>query len=285
MEQIESGIYIENAFTGVTLGALALPHGTILIDAPPCPDDARSWRAALRNLGSGVNRLLINLDEHYDRTLGARTLECAVMSHTRTAQLVRGRSAVFKGQVSDSGAEWERCSGLSGIRWAPPDLTFNQQALLHWKDTPVVLEHHPGPSPGAAWVMIPDLKVVFVGDTVPINQPPFLANANLPNWIESMELLLSTAFRDYLVVSGRGGPAPVEVLKGLRRTLKYLHRRMEALAGREERPEATEALIPKLLSGLDFPPEREEQYIRRLRYGLSHYYTRVYRPTELEEEE
>ncbi len=278
MEQIASGIYIEIGYLGVTLGALALPHGTILIDAPPCPEDARSWRAALRNLGSGVNRLLINLDSHYDRTLGVGALDCAVIAQEKASQRIIRRPAVFKGQLEGSGADWERCVGLSGIRWKIPDLTYTQHTLLHWADQPVILEHHPGPSPGTTWVIIPPAKVVFVADTVLLHQPPFLAKANLGDWVEGVDLLLSAKFRNFTIVSGRGGPLATEALRAQRRYLKYILRHLEKLASREAPPEETEAIIPKLLSDLDFSPDRQEQYTQRLRYGLSQYYLRHYQP-------
>jgi glyoxylase-like metal-dependent hydrolase (beta-lactamase superfamily II) len=51
---------------------------------------------------------------------------------------------------------------------------------LHWDESPVILEHHPGPTIGAMWVILQQEKVVFVGDLVAKNQPPFLAHADLP---------------------------------------------------------------------------------------------------------
>lgn len=285
MEQIERGIYIEEGFRGVILGALAMPLGTILIDAPPCPADARSWRAALRNLGSGVNRLLINLDDHYDRTLGARTMECPVMAHLETAHSFSTRSAVFKGQLLDSGADWETCIGLSGIRWCPPSLTYTDSAQLHWDNEPLFLEHHPGPAPGATWVVLPEAKVVFVGDAVYLNQPPFLANVDLTAWVATLDVLLSARFRQYLIISSRGGEVAIGAIRAQRRALRYIERRLETLAGRNAPPEATESLIPKLLSDLEFPSERQEQFTQRLRYGLQHYYRRHYWPDETDQDD
>ncbi len=285
MEQIAKGIYIEDTYLGVTLGALALTHGTILIDAPPCPEDTRSWRAALRNLGSGVNRLLINLDDHHDRTLGARAMDCPVMAHIETAKSFQNRSAVFKGQYPESGSDWEQCIGLSGIRWAIPSLTYSKRADLYWDDQPLIVEHHPGPTPGASWVIIPEAEVVFVGDLVFPNQPPFLSNADLPTWIELLDLLISAAFRNYLIVSGRGGLVPLELIRTQRRLLKYIFKRLTALADRDAHPETTETLLPKLLSEIEFPPDRQEQYQQRLAYGLYHYYQRDFWPNEMVEEE
>jgi hypothetical protein len=49
MQQIERGIYFENSYPGVTVGAILLPLGTILIDAPLRPEDARNWLNLLYN--------------------------------------------------------------------------------------------------------------------------------------------------------------------------------------------------------------------------------------------
>jgi glyoxylase-like metal-dependent hydrolase (beta-lactamase superfamily II) len=285
MEQIETGIYIEDSYIGVTLGALALSHGSILIDAPPCPEDTRSWRAALRNLGSGVNRLLINLDDHLDRTLGARAMECPVMAHIETANSFRNQSAVFKGHAPESGADWEQCVGLSGIRWAPPSLTYSDQAVLYWDENPLILEHHPGPTPGATWIVLPEANVVFVGDAVLHNQPPYLAKADLNAWIEALDLLVSPRFKNYLIISSRGGPVPIETVREQRRSLKYILKRLTALGEREAHPDTTETLIPKLLSDLEFSPDRQDQFHQRLAYGLYHYYARYFWPNDLLDDE
>ena len=278
MQKIAEGVYIETGYAGVTLGALALPHNVILIDAPLLPEDARSWRASLRNQGRGVDRLLVNLDAHTDRTLGARAMECPVIAHEESARFARGRSAVFKAHYPESGAEWETCEGLGGIRWLHPSITLTHRIFLHWGEHLVSVEHHPGPMSGAIWVVVPDLKVVFVGDAVLLDQPPFLADANIEEWVESLDLLLSSTYRGYTIVSGRGGLVAVETVRAQRRYLKDVRKRLERLAKRNAPPEATENLVPKLLSGFDFPAKREELYTRRLRYGLNRYYTRRYYP-------
>ncbi len=280
MQEIAPGIYYENAYTGVTLGALILPHGTILIDAPLRAEDARFWRAALINLGIGTGRILVNLDAHPDRTLGARAVESTIIAHLKTAQVFRSRPSVFKGQNAESGAEWETYDDAVGTRWATPDITFTQRVSLHWGPPDVILEHHPGPALGAIWAIIPESKVIFVGDAVLQNQPPFLSNADIPTWLESLDLLL-TSFRNFSIVSGRGGTVPGEAVRAQYQFMKSILKGLEKLAKRNVASEATESLIPGLLAEMQFPPHLEEQYIQRLRYGLSQYYARRYRPLEI----
>ncbi len=274
MKKIAQNIHIENSYPGVTLGLLAFPDSYLLIDAPPDPEDGLSWQAALLKMGVRHDTLLVNLDAHPDRSLGARALEYTVLAHQQTAEFFKNRPAVFKGHDPQSGAEWETIPALGNIRWLPPSITFTQHMTIYRKKYSIVIEHHPGPSPGAAWVSIPERDVVFVGDAALLNQPPFLADADLPAWIETLDLLLSKTYINQTIVSSRGGPISEKELRAQRKLLKDILKHMERLAKRQAQPTATESLIPKLLSGMKFPAKFQELYTQRLQYGLYQYYIR-----------
>jgi glyoxylase-like metal-dependent hydrolase (beta-lactamase superfamily II) len=279
MHQIVRGIYYETSFPGVTLGAILFTHATILIDAPLRAEDSRTWRSMLLNAGSSPNRFLVNLDAHPDRTLGARAMDCPVVAHQKTAQVFRNRPSVFKGQNNESGAEWEASNDVVGTRWAAPDITFTDQMVFHWDDREVLLKPQPGPTPGSIWVIIPSAKVIFAGDTILQDQPPFLASADLPSWIGSLNLLL-TSYQDYLVISGRGGIVSQEAIQSQLSILKDILKGMERLAKRGASSEMTEALVEGLLNNVSLPLEKREQYIQRLRHGLYQYYNRRYHPVD-----
>jgi glyoxylase-like metal-dependent hydrolase (beta-lactamase superfamily II) len=283
MQQVKPGIFYEDSFLGVTIGVLVYSHGTIYIDAPLRPEDSRSLRSALLNQRGGTNRLLISLDSHIDRTLGARALDCTILAHQKAAQVFRNRPTVFKGQSLESGSEWESYVESIGTRWAAPDITFSHHLSLHWGGPEILVEHHPGPAPGASWVVIPSEEVVFVGDTVLINQPPFLANADLEPWIETLGVLLTT-YRNYHIISGRGGPASYETIHNQQKVLKRLAKSLNTLAKKNSAPEATEKLIPNVLAGIKMPASRREQFSNRLRTGLYQYYLRHFRPASPFEE-
>ncbi len=282
MQELAHGIYIENAYPGVTLGALVLSHGTILIDAPLRAEDARSWKAALLGLGGNFNRLLVNLDSHTDRTLGARAMECTIIAHQKTAQIFRGRPSVFKGQNAESGSEWETQNETVGTRWAVPDITFTQKVSLYWGPPDVVLEHRPGPTPGSIWVSVPAVKIVFVGDAVLPHQPPFLASADIPAWVETLDALVK-GYRDFTVISGRSGIVPAEAVKAQQHHLKNILKGMERLARRNASADETVNLISGLLADLTFSPKLEDQFTQRYHHGLYQYYAHHYRPADLVE--
>lgn len=284
MQSIADNVYIEDHYLGVTLGVVQQSRGLIQIDAPPAPEDSRSWRAALMSLSGGPERVLALLDAHPDRSLGARAMDCTVLSQEKTAQVFRVRPTTFKAQGTETGADWETIAGLGTVRWAPPEIAFTTQMSLHWDEHPVVFEHHPGPTTGAMWVVLWEEKVVFVGDLVSKNQPPFLAHADLPDWIEALDLIQSQAYRGFTFVSGRGGTVSGSVIKAQAELIKGIHEKLEKMARRGSSPDATEKLVEPLLSGTKSSAARHKQYVQRLRYGLRHYYSRHYRMGSAAEE-
>ncbi len=280
MQEIARNVFLLNDYRGVIPGIVVRAEGTILIDSPPCPQDSRLWRARCRNLSDGTDTLLVYLDAHADRTLGARMLEVPVLAHEHTVQVFRGRSAIFRVQGSPRGEAWERCSQISNMRWAPPQIGISHRMEIFWDETPVIVEHHPGAHPGALWVMVPDQKVVFVGDAVTLHQPPFLAHADLPSWIEAIETLLSPDYSDFFIVSGRDGLVPTSALHHMLKFLKTTHKAITAIAAKKGTPEDAAGLAPKLLAMWDFDHTREPDladfYLARLQQGLQRYFTSTY---------
>jgi glyoxylase-like metal-dependent hydrolase (beta-lactamase superfamily II) len=282
MQEIITSAYIETGYAGVTLGAITCPHGLILVDSPFRPEDARNWRSTLLNLGGGVDRLLVNLDPHLDRTLGARAMECTAVGHEKMAEVFRNRPVTFKAQPAETGAEWELHNNLGSVRWLPPEITFTDKFFIHWGGSPVVLEHKPGPNPGAIWLSMPEEKIAFIGDAAMLNQPPFFSSADLPLWIERLEELLSPEFQQYILISGRGGILRSSDVRAQLRLLEEVHEHLEALAQRSAAPFEVERLAQDLMKRYSVSLEWRILYENRLRYGLQHYYLRHYRAADVD---
>jgi glyoxylase-like metal-dependent hydrolase (beta-lactamase superfamily II) len=209
-------------------------------------------------------------------------MDCTVVSHEKMAEIFRNRPVTFKTQGTETGAEWELFNGLGSIRWVQPEITFTEQLMIHWDENPLVLESHPGPAAGAIWAVLPDQRIAFVGDALVPDQPPFLASADLPTWINSLKPLLTPAYQDYLLISGRNGPVAHQQVRRQIAYLEKVHNQLEEMANRKAPASETEKLVPGLLSDFDITAQRELPYRNRLQYGLHHYYIRHYQPTEEE---
>lgn len=282
MEEIRPAIYYEDSYLGVSLAAFVFPHGTIYLDAPIKAEDVRAWRSTLLNQRGGNNRLLILLDSHIDRTLGAKAFDCPILAHEKTASVFRNRPSIFKGQSAENGSDWEGYIDSIGTRWAVPDITFTDQLSLHWGGPEVVLEHHPGPTAGSIWVIVPSENLLFIGDAVVANQPPFLASADLEAWQQSLSEL-AEKYRNFQIYSSRSGLVTLQDIRHQQTFLKEVQKRLERLLKKDTNPELVNKMIPSLLSHFSFSKEKEETYVKRLQNGLYEYILRRNQPS-LEEE-
>jgi hypothetical protein len=279
MQEIAPHIYIETSFPGVTLGAINWPHGLIQIDTPFRPEDIRTWRAELITMSGGVDRLLINLDAHFDRTLGSRQVECMIVAHEKMAQIFHDRPITFKAQNIETGAEWELYNGIGSIRWAAPEITFSDRLEIFWDINPMILEAHPGPATGAIWVTLPVEKVLFLGDAVVPDAPPFLASADLPAWKETLTLISSPEYKNYTLVSGRGGLITHDQVKDQLHFLEKVEHQLEKLNEKSDAAEI-EKSIASLLKSFSIPDDKVAHYSLRLRWGLTHYISRHSHPAQ-----
>ena len=303
MQAIGENIYYEDAFVGVTLGAIIKPRGLILIDAPLRPEDSRIWNEKIlqeararweaSDSENPKEHVLIYLDSHPDRTIGARILENmghipTIIAHQETARGFEERPSVFKGQNPDTGAEWELCEDVQTTRWALPDLIFTHKMQLFWSitedknsakakndsDEEIILEHHPGPSLGAIWVHVPHQKVLFVGDTVVVNQPPFLESANIPKWLETLEELLASTYEGYVMISGRGNVIKKNDIHTQILILKRIQQWLEQHKNKTPTSTQFEDITSEILSKMEISKDRWSLYTMRMKYGLQYYYNR-----------
>jgi len=277
MDAIAKNVYIEERFPGVTLGVIVQSRGLIQIDAPPAPEDGRAWRASLMGMGNGHDRVLVNLDSHPDRTLGGRAMDCTIIAHENTARTFQTRPNTFKAQGDETGSNWESIPGLGSVRWAPPEIAFASKLSIHWSDTPITLESHPGPTDGAIWVIMPEEKVVFIGDAVIKNEPPFLAHADIPSWLEALDHLQAGDFKGYTVISGRSGAVSWQAIRSQADLLKKIHTKIEKLGKKKSTSTTvTDKLADSVLKEFKSPVSKQRQFSNRLRFGLRNYYARHY---------
>ena len=271
MKEIAPNVYIETTYPGVTLGLISLPRGMILIDAPFRVDDIRLWRVSIQELAAGNDRLLINLDEHFDRTLGSRQIECTVAGQERLTQYLKDRPINIRPQGIETGAEWELHSSIGNVRWSTPEITFTDHLEIYWGDNPLFLDSRPGPSAASIWVTLPVEKIIFLGDAIMLGTPPFLANANLPAWIESLASLLKPNFRQYTLISGRGGVIESGDIKNQVKQLEKIQKVIDKISGKPLRPEDIHKTASLILKHCTYPKQRELQYLQRLRWGLTQF--------------
>ncbi len=273
MQEIANRVYLETQYPGVTLGAIGRKHGLILIDSPFRPDDAKSWRSSLLNLSGGIARMLINLDGHMDRTMGAKSLDCTIVCHNDAAEAFQNRPASIKAQVNEAGAVWEAYNGLGSIRWASSQITFSDEIYIQWDNNPIILTNKPGIGQGSIWVHMPEDKILFIGDSVIVNQPPFLGHANLPLWIEQLKTLTKPEYQEYFLIGGRNGFVTMEDVHNQIKFLTMTNDEILSLGKSKSVLDSLDSLSNKLLKSI--PAMKDtfiDMYQKRMAWGLRNYY-------------
>ncbi len=276
MRELARGLFLESKYPGVRLGAVASADEVLLVDSPIRTEDGREWLSAVA--AHGEPRYLVLLDHHPDRVLGARGLDLPIVAHDWTRTVMLGWPDTFKGGASPIGAEADRLKRITGVRRAIPDLTFSDEMRIHLGEREIIFRHRPGPTEGAIWVEVRRPAVVFLGDAVTLSEPPYLGEADIDQWLTSLESLRCPGLRDCALISSRDGRIDSAAVNAMLRFLRKIPDRLGKLAAKGKPPEAAAALAAGLLEGFRVPQVRREQALLRLQAGLVRLYARKYPP-------
>ena len=277
MKEITPDILIETDYTGVTVGVVRTPDGICMIDFPLLEKEIIAWHTICTRSGIGPKRLIVLLDDHPDRAGGCKDSKNPIITHAHTANSLYGRPAVTKMQGMETGNLWELEPQIASLEWPQPEITFSDAISIGWSDNPIHVENHPGPTPGALWVDLPESKVLFIGDAVTPGEPPFLFAAQIEPWIENLDVLRSSHFKEYTIISGRNGLVTSDDIKFTQRFLKKAQRALERLDG--QKADLTKVQKSAISYVDDFKAKNKhvkEIYRNRLSYGFSKYYINHY---------
>jgi len=276
MRRIAPGVYLETKYPSVQLGIIVTDEGLLLIGSPPRVEDGRNWLATLEDYGEP--RYLALLDSHPDRVLGARIFDLPLVAHDWTRQLMSNWSDTFKGGARPIGAEADHLKRITGVHDAVPDFTFSECIILHLGDCEVHLWHRPGPTPGSIWVVLPAAKVAFIGDAVTVAEPPFLGEADIEAWMNTLDDLRSSHMRAYKLISSRDGLVTRGDVNDMARFLRKIPWRLERLSVKRAPPKAAANYASQLLEDFKTPSARRDHVLLRLQAGLTRLYSRLYPP-------
>ena len=274
MRRIAPNVYLETKYPGVQLGAVVTDDGLFLIDSPARADDGRDWLVALSEYGKP--RYLALLDSHPDRVLGARIFDFPIVAHDWTLETMSNWTDSFKGSARPIGAEVDSLKRITSVRKAVPELAFSDQMVIHLGERQINLLHRPGPTPGSIWVVFPEAKLVFIGDAVTVAEPPFLGDADIESWLNTLDDLRTAPMRSYTPISSRDGPIKPEHINAMARFLRKIPWRLERLGVEDAPPEEAGDLAPQLIKDFKIPKTRQDQVLLRLEVGLKRLYHRHY---------
>jgi glyoxylase-like metal-dependent hydrolase (beta-lactamase superfamily II) len=278
MERITPTVYIETGYPGVNVGAIATEKGIVCIDAPTRPRDAQDWLETIHSSIGGPIQYLILTDYQGDRTFCGSMFQSRGIAQEETRDVLQTYSTRFPSSVMESfslryGLSRKEMNGTSVIH---PQISFCEQSALQLGSQRIDLVHMPSATPGTLWVYVNHDRVLFVGDTLVIDQHPPLADAETLNWLSVLGRLQRDEMEAEIIVPGRGPLPERKTMEALTSFIETARERVCALY-RAGRPRAeTSGLVPDLLSF--FPPPEPltngtaEWLQKQLKAGLDHLY-------------
>lgn len=273
MKEIAENIGIEQNSLGLIGGIINGKNRVVLIDSPFKKAAHGNWRASLGLDESDQQCYLIVLDTNYDRLMGIKGSDCVIVAQNNAIAPIRVRNLAPK--ISDEVQQYsESVEPVVSInRLVPPEMCFEKNLRLFVDDMQIDLEHHAGSNQAGVWVDIPKAKVVFVGDTVLADQPPFLAYADLALWEEDLRLLASDRFKDYQIISSRSGLVDQQQVAEMAATIAFIRELFDELKEKEAPFEEWLAIVQQISAKThQLGLFNSEIFYNRLHWGITTYY-------------
>lgn len=266
MRRVTSQVWVEDKYPSGEIGVIASQDEVMLVDTPLLVDDVKQWLTEVEELGNV--RYVALVDSHPDRVLGTRALDLPRVSHDLTLESIREWSDTFKGSLHPIGAESDRLKRVTGVQSALPEITFNQELILSLGAKDIRFWHRSGPRPGALWVLEDTTSVVFVGDAVTQDEPPYLGVSDIDLWLEALDDLRKLESDGYKVISAHGGRVDREDINNMARFLRKAENRLQKLEKAEDQAAAAQVFAEELIEDFKVSNQRKEIARLRLQTGL-----------------
>lgn len=117
--------------------------------------------------------------------------------------------------------------------------------------------------------------MLFIGDLIIPGAVPFLANSDLTQWVETLDLLLKPEYRQYLLVSGRNGVINNNDIRAQIKLLGKINKQVEKFTNQPLRNEDIQKAANHILKDAGVPKATEIHHLQRARYGLTQYLRRT----------
>jgi glyoxylase-like metal-dependent hydrolase (beta-lactamase superfamily II) len=276
MAKRTSMVVTETRWHGLATAAVLGSRGALCLDAPLQPLEADQWIADLRAKGAARIAFVVQMDSSAERAVAVANLrampqagQLTVVAHQHTAEVMRTPpDSLRTGAVLATLGAGFQGGELALSPWVRPQVTFTERLTFHWDKTTVDLIHAPGVNPGALWVHLPQERLLFVGDALTVDMPPYLGEANLPVWLEALARLRAAPYKGARIFSSRGGWVPSAQVARFAAFLRSVQHRLEGLRSKSEPQKDLTRAAAALSVYFRFSRDRRLMVESRLRLGL-----------------
>jgi len=238
---------ITDAEESVNAVFLATEWGSIVIDTMRTPKDGELLKEHVNANTAKPIRLVINSHFHGDHTFGNTAFSAPKVATETTRKLMNTRLLDSWREIADD------------VPIPLPDITFTDRLDIHTSRRTIQLREVGGHAPGTLIVYIPEDSIVCTSDLIFSGRLPFMADADLAQWIRTLQDIESMNIEH--VIPGHGAPGSVDIITEQRTWLENF--RDQAKAVLQKTPDLDLA-AKEIAQQLDVPTERLDMLSRTL---------------------
>jgi cyclase len=185
MEKVTDNVYTVLSLRGCNHSFVVTTEGTVVIDTPMVPGDAKKWREEVAEYGE--IRYVINNEPHNDHVAGNCWFGGTLVAHEGTREAIKQNSQqVLEGQMGRMAPDALPLD--KGFRYRLPDITFSGELRIYLGKHTFRIISVPGHTPSQTAVFVPEEKIVFTSDNVTMGMP-IMINAVPEDWLKSLKKL------------------------------------------------------------------------------------------------
>jgi cyclase len=270
IREIAPGVFVETEYHGANVAFIVTGEGVILVDTPMLPDEARQWRVEIKQRTDEEIIYIINTDHHRAHVIGNQHFPTAtVIAHEHAWKEMKSYGDSFRtrlinmyrDRIPEAVEEWKE-----HLEIIKPEITFTGRTILYKGDKEMHLIPVGGHTLATSVIHFPNEKLLFTGDAVVTNRPPFLSQGNTKQWLEALTYLRKLRYD--VLIPGHGELTGKEATEKMSEYLRMVRRKVRS-AYRAGLPKAdTARSLSHLIRFWPIPPFEKPKADRRFKSGL-----------------
>jgi cyclase len=230
IQEIAPNVFVNTGYHGANVGFVITGKGVVLIDTPMLPRDARAWLAEIRSRTDEEILYIINTDHHRGHIVGNQHFPTArVIAHEFAWKNMRSYGDSFRTRLlnlyrermPDAAEEWRK-----HLEIIQPEITFTDRTILYRGDKEIHLIPLGGHTPATTVIYLPNEKLLFAGDLVITDRPPFLSQGHTKRWLEALTYLRKLGYD--VLIPGHGELTGKEATEKMSEFLRLVRRRVRS---------------------------------------------------------
>jgi cyclase len=277
LREIAPNTFVETEYHGANVAFIATGEGVILIDTPMLPKQARQWRTEIQKRTGQEVTYILNTDHHRAHVVGNQFFPTAVVvAHELAWKEMKSYGDSFRTRLlnmySDRMPEavefWQE-----HLEIVPPEITYTGRTTFLKGGTEIHLIPLGGHTPATTVVFFPQERLLFAGDLVVTNRPPFLSQGDTKEWLAALTYLRRL---DYdILIPGHGELTGKEATESMSSFLRLIRRKVRSAYRSGLSKADTARSLSHLVRHWPIPPFEKPKADRRFKSGLGRVWNEI----------